>query len=163
MKKSIIIFVFVMFSVHSINAQEYKTSLGLRIGPPPFSLSGITIKHFLDKATAIEGILSFNYNGIVATGLFQSEHWTGIYPGINWYWGLGAHVGIWGAGENPYINSSATYRGGTMLGIDGILGVEYTFDNIPLNIAIDVLPTVNLLGYQSWNPFNAAVSVRYVF
>jgi hypothetical protein len=163
MKKTAIIFAFITLSALSLNAQEYKTSLGLRAGLPPFSLSGITVKHFLDKNNALEGIVSFNYNGIVATGLFENEHWTGIYPGINWYWGVGAHVGIWGSGDNPYINSSSTYQGGTMLGIDGILGAEYTFDNIPLNISIDALPTVNILGYQGWNPFNIAVSVRYVF
>ena len=36
-------------------------------------------------------------NGIIATGLFENEHWTGFYPGINWYWGLGAHIGFWGS------------------------------------------------------------------
>jgi hypothetical protein len=163
MKKSFFITIFFLVSILSLNAQDYKTSLGLRAGLPPFALSGVTIKHFLDKTSAVEGIVAFNYNGIVATGLFQNEHWTGIYPGINWYWGLGAHVGIWGSGDNRYINSSSTFKGGSMLGVDGILGVEYTFDEIPLNLSVDILPTVNVIGYQGWNPFNAAVSVRYVF
>lgn len=163
MKKSFIIIMFVLVSVLSLNAQDYKTSLGLRAGLPPFGLSGVTIKHFLNKYNALEGIVAFNYNGIVATGLFQNEHWTGFYPGINWDWGLGVHAGIWGSGDNRYINSSSSFRGGSMIGVDGILGVEYTFDNIPLNLSVDVLPTVNLFGYQGWNLFNAAVSVRYVF
>ena len=33
MKKSIFIIVFVLFSGLSLNAQDYKTSLGLRAGP----------------------------------------------------------------------------------------------------------------------------------
>jgi hypothetical protein len=162
MKKLLVIIVFILISVLSLNAQDYKTSLGLRAGLP-FGLSGVTIKHFLNKFNAVEGIATFNYNGIVATGLFQNERWTGFYPGINWYWGAGAHVGIWGAGENRYLGSSSLYKGGTMAGIDGILGVEFTLDEIPLNLSFDFLPTVNLLGYQGWNLINGAVSIRYVF
>jgi hypothetical protein len=162
MKKSVLIILFVLVSGLSLNAQDYKTSLGLRAGLP-FGFSGVTIRHFLNKYNAVEGIVASNFEGIIATGLFENEHRTGFYPGVNWYWGLGAHIGFWGPGANRYINSAQNYSGGAVMGIDGIFGVEYTFDDIPLNLSVDVLPNVNLFGYPGWNLINGAVSIRYVF
>jgi len=140
----------------SLKAQDYKTSLGLRAGFP----YGLTIKHFMNETNAVEGILASNYGGFIATALFENEHWTGKYPGLNWYWGVGAHVGFWNAGANKYLKS--TYSG-SVIGVDGILGLEYTFDEIPLNISLDVLPSVNLIGSAGWGGVNGALSVRYVF
>jgi hypothetical protein len=140
----------------SLNAQSYKTSLGLRAGVP----YGVTIKHFFSKSNAVEGILASRYRGFVATALLESEHWTGSYPGLDWFWGAGAHIGFWDAGVNPNLNN--TYSG-SVIGLDGILGLEYTFDEIPLNLSLDILPSVNLIGYQGWGGINGALSIRYVF
>jgi hypothetical protein len=170
MKKSCIILAFVLVTGLTLNAQDYKTSVGLRAGIPfvPYGLYsnvsfGATIKHFLDKTNAVEGMVTSSYNGIVATGLFENEHWTGFYPGINWYWGLGAHVGLWSNGVNVYNNSNQVDSGGPGAGVDGILGVEYTFEDFPLNVSVDVHPNANVIGYRGWNLVNMAVSVRYVF
>jgi hypothetical protein len=156
MKKTLLIFALVVTIGLSARAQDYKTSLGLRAGVP----YGVTIKHFLNKYNALEGILAGRYQGFVITGLWESEHWTGHYPGLNWYYGGGAHVGFWDAGNNPNINSSYT---GAVIGVDGVLGLEYTFDEIPLNLSLDILPTVNLIGDTGWGGINGALSIRYVF
>jgi len=137
--------------------QDYKTSLGLRAGYP---YSGLTIKHFLNKKNALEGMLGTSWGGFVATGLYENEHWTGEYPGLNWFWGIGAHAGFWDAGRNPKIVD--TYEG-SVIGLDLIAGLEYTFDEIPLNLSLDLLPTFNLIGDTSWGGINGAISIRYVF
>jgi len=155
MKKSFVIVLFVLFFGHTLNAQDYKTSLGLRAGYP----YGLTVKHFLNSHNAVEGMLASNYGGFVATILLENEHWTGIYPGFNWYWGLGAHIGFWDSGANRYIGSYT----GAVLGIDGILGLEYTFDEIPLNLSVDIIPGINILGSRGWGGPNGALSIRYVF
>ena len=157
MKKTVIIVIFVLVTGITLNAQDYKTSLGLRGGNP----FGLTVKHFMGETSAVEGILASNYGGFVATVLFENEHWTGFYPGFNWYWGLGAHIGFWSTGKNKYTNS--TYSGGSVIGVDGILGIEYTFDEIPLNFSLDFLPTINLIGSTGWGGPYCAVSIRYVF
>jgi hypothetical protein len=156
MKKSLIVLSLIISLCLRLNAQEYKTSLGLRAGLP----YGLTIKHFIDKTNAIEGILAVRWQGFIATALIENEHWTGQYPSLNWFWGLGAHVGFWDAGNNP--NLKATYYG-SVIGVDGILGLEYTFDDIPLNLSLDLLPTINLIGSTGWGGINGALSVRYVF
>lgn len=157
MKKVILLTLLFAFFVVSSNAQEYRTSLGLRAGLP----YGLTIKHFLNKTNAVEGVLAGSYGGFIITGLYENEHWTGQYPGLNWFWGVGGHVGFWDPGRNPNIND--TYTGSAVIGVDGIIGLEYTFEEIPLNLSLDLLPAVNLIGYTGWGGINGALSIRYVF
>lgn len=156
MKKFLFIPVFSLLMVINLNAQDYKTSLGLRAGVPV----GVTLKHFLSSTNAFEGILASRWSGLVITGLYETEHPTGQYPGLNWYWGVGAHLGTWSEGYNPELNS--TYSG-LVIGVDGVIGLEYTFDQIPLNLSLDLLPSLNLLGYTGWGGINGALSIRYVF
>jgi hypothetical protein len=156
MKKALFTVLVLLFISLSANGQDYKTSLGLRIGYP----YGATVKHFLNKTNALEGILASSYQGLTVTGLYENEHWTGKYPGLNWYWGLGAHVGFWDPGANPHLDTS--YEG-AVIGVDGVLGLEYTFDDFPLNLSLDLLPTFNLIGDTSWGGIYGAFSARYVF
>lgn len=156
MKKLLIVSALVIILSTSLNAQEYKTSLGLRAGLP----YGVTVKHFLNKENALEGILASRWQGFIITGLYENEHWTGQYPGLNWFWGGGAHIGFWDAGNNP--NLKSTYYG-SVIGLDGVIGLEYTFDEVPINLSLDLMPTFNLLGYTGWGGINGALSIRYVF
>ncbi len=152
MKKALLILGIATLFAFSVYSQDYKTSLGLRAGWP----YGLTIKHFTSRSNAIEGILASSYSGFVVTGLFENEHWTGSFPNFNWFWGVGAHIGFWD--HNPYVNTT-----GSVVGIDGILGLEYTFDEIPLNLSADLLPSINILGSTGWGGIGAALSIRYVF
>lgn len=156
MKRILLLFVTVVFLTVSLHGQDYKTSVGLRAGLP----YGLTVKHFLNKTDALEGLLASSWGGFVVTGFYENEHWTGQYPGLNWYWGVGGHAGFWDAGRNP--NLDQTYVG-SVIGVDGIIGLEYTFDEIPLNLSLDLLPTINLIGSTGWGGINGALSVRYVF
>ncbi len=156
MKKALLIILFATIVAFTSKAQDYKTGIGLRAGVP----WGLTVKHFLSESNAVEGILASRWGGFIVTGLYENEHWTGEYPGLNWYWGFGAHLGFWSVGTNPRVEE--TYSG-AVIGADAIIGLEYTFDEIPLNISLDLLPTINLIGYAGWGGINGALSVRYVF
>jgi hypothetical protein len=158
MKKTLLIFTIALAINIVATGQEYKTSLGLRAGQP----YGLTVKHFLSEKNAVEGIFAsyLNWGGFVVTGLYENENWTGEYPGLNWFWGVGAHIGFWNAGMNPHLNSTYT---GSIIGADAILGLEYTFDEIPLNLSLDLLPTLNLIGDPGWGGLNGGFSIRYVF
>ncbi len=137
----------------SANAQDYRNGVGLRLGNP----YGLSVKHFLNETNAVEGIFASSYNGFVAVGLYENEHWTGWYPGLNWYWGFGAHLGWWD--NSPWVNGD----GGPVIGADFIVGLEYTFDEVPINISLDVIPSVNIIGSSGWNGYLGGLSIRYVF
>jgi hypothetical protein len=156
MKKILLLLLLAFSTMISTYAQDYKTSLGIRGGLPV----GITVKHFLNEANAFEGILATRWGGFVLTGLYEFERWTGEYPALNWYFGFGAHLGTWSQGYNPRLDESYS---GLVVGVDGVIGIEYTFDELPLNLSLDILPSVNLIGYTGWGGINGALSIRYVF
>ncbi len=156
MKKLFLVSILTFLFIIPSHAQDYKTSLGIRAGLPV----GVTVKHFLSENNALEGILASRWGGFVVTGLYEVEHWTGQYPALNWYWGAGAHLGTWAQGYNPRVD--ATYTG-AVIGIDGVIGLEYTFDELPLNLSLDLLPSINLIGFTGWGGINGALSIRYVF
>ena len=134
-------------------AQDYRTGIGLKLGNP----YGLTVKHFLNESNALEGVLASNYQGFVAMAFYENEHWTGWYPGINWFWGFGGHIGFWD--NSPWVSGD----GGGVLGADFIIGLEYTFDEVPINLQLDIIPSINLIGDTGWNGPLGGLSVRYVF
>ena len=154
MKKLLIIIILVAAAATAGYSQDYRTAIGLRLGYPA---NGLTVKHFLNEKNAVEGILATSYNGFVATALYENEHWTGHYPGLNWFWGFGGHIGFWDS--TPYFDNI----GGPVIGVDFILGLEYTFDEVPINLSLDLVPTVNLIGYSGWGGLKSGLSIRYVF
>jgi hypothetical protein len=156
MRRIILLVVSVLLLSTASSGQDYRTSLGVRLGYP----YGLTVKHFISKRNALEGIVASSWGGFVITGLYENEHWTGKYPGLNWFWGVGVHAGFWDAIDHPHIDDTYT---GSVIGADFIAGLEYTFDEVPVSLSIDLLPTFNLIGYTGWGGLCGAISARYVF
>ena len=140
------------------NAQDYNTGIGLRAG---FS-NGLTIKHFISSTSALEGIISSRWRGIELTGLYEIHGRAFQTERLNWYAGFGAHVGFWdGRYTNKYWgNDGERY---TVIGVDGILGLEYNFVEIPFNLSIDWKPAFNFFGYSGFWADGGALSIRYIF
>lgn len=155
MKKIISLFAsFCVFGFCSVTAQSnYKTAIGLRLGSP----FGITAKTFVSKTDAIEGILHAYSNDIGFTGLYERHGKIGNIPEFNVYFGAGAGIAIHNINNN--------YNNYASIGIDGILGVEYTISSIPINVSIDVKPYINIVPdiEISQRTIDAALSVRYYF
>ncbi|MBK7710978.1 MAG: hypothetical protein IPN67_04665 [Bacteroidales bacterium] len=136
-------------------AQDYKTGLGLRFGTG----SGFTVKHFLNERKAIEGLLTTKWHGFDIVGLYEVHNKAFDTDNLRWYYGFGAHVGFYNGNDVEWGTPGSTYN---VFGIDGIIGIEYTFDEAPVNIGFDLKPAFNLAGYTGfWTDFG--LSVRYVF
>lgn len=155
MKRSVMTFIMALSIGTLISAQEYKTGIGIRAG---FS-SGLTIKHFNKQKAAIEGILSTRWQGFDITGLYEVHNQAFNVDHLNWYIGGGAHIGFYNGNYVSWGKYGTAY---TVVGIDGILGIEYNFSEIPINIGIDWKPVINLVGYSGiWS--EGALSIRYIF
>lgn len=48
-------------------------------------------------------------------------------------------------------------------GIGGISGLEYSFDEVPINLGTDWKPVFNFIGYTGWWADGGALSIRYIF
>jgi len=135
-------------------SQNYNTAIGVRAG----NQSGLTIKHFMGSDKAIEGILSFYYhNGATLTGLWTINKKAFDVDRLNWSYGLGVHVGFW---DDEYYYYHDHYNH-MSLGIDGILGLEYTIKEIPFNIGIDIKPFFDVYEHAGFYGA-AALSIRYI-
>lgn len=138
----------------SINAQSYKTALGGRLG----FFNGFTIKHFVRNDKALEGLLAFRWNGFEITGLYEHQRPLKGVNNLDWFIGIGGHVGFWNTGyyyKHYYADNHSAF------GMDLIGGLEYTFDEVPINIGLDWKPAFNFYGEGPVRFDGLALSIRY--
>jgi hypothetical protein len=145
---------------------NYQTALGARMNP---WIIGFTIKHFIAGPHAIEGLAYTNFdkgNNATFVGLYE-YHWkvTPQHPEFVMYAGGGAHIGFYDR-HDYYWDDYVRHGDGTYVtgGLDGIIGVEYTFKKIPLNISADLKPFFNFSGgTHFFGEEIGGASVRYTF
>lgn len=151
---SVMVLAFLLGSSTVSFSQPYSTGVGLRLGSP----SGITVKHFFASKTALEGMLSFGWGGLGITGLYEINNEIRDTPGLDWYYGFGAHIASATSNPSPWGNDNNNFY----LGGDGIIGLEYTFSEAPISIAVDAMPVINLVESPSvW--LQGGISFRYNF
>ncbi|ASZ13946.1 hypothetical protein KTO58_04375 [Chitinophaga pendula] len=149
----------------SSDVANYSTALGVRVNP---YLIGFTIKHFLSGPHAIEGIVHTNLTNnknVTFTGLYE-YHWNAFgHPEWNLYAGGGVHIGVYDRFD--YDRKRWDRKGnGTYatVGMDGIIGVEYTFKKIPLNLSADLKPFFHFSGETNFiGEEIGGISARYTF
>jgi len=144
------------FTATLLSAQsDYQGAFGLRAGSG-FGLSG---KYFLNRDLALEGHFTSRRRGYELTALALKHRDIGWQRDFNWFYGGGAHVGF-----SEYTDTeSGLDRTQTTVGIDGMIGAEYTFQPIPLNLALDFKPEINFTGASGVCLLCGALSIRYVF
>lgn len=157
MKKVLLLAICLVVSSLSVFSQKartpYSSAIGLRAGLADEHI-GLTYKHYNNGFISYEimGLVDYNFNGGEVYGFLQ---YNGVLPDVpssfRYVLGGGAHVGGWSSG--------------LALGLDGMLGVEYTFTEIPVNLGFDWHPLLNLYdptfkAVHMW-PKKFGLSVRY--
>ncbi|EMR04359.1 hypothetical protein [Cesiribacter andamanensis] len=159
MKKTGVLIGFIMMLMAlQAQAQDYGTAVGLRLSP----FWGASIKHFISGTDALEGIVHSRWHAFKVTGLWERHTPAFREPGLKFYYGAGAHLG---ATSGRYYNDSYYNRGRLILGIDGILGLEYTVQDasVPLSASLDWKPAFDLAPFAGFWGSELALSVRYTF
>jgi opacity protein-like surface antigen len=156
MKKLLLTLTLVVCIMAFASAQDYKTGIGLRGG----LYNGLTIKHFISSKTALEGLLATRWSGFEITGLYEISNRAFDVERLNWYFGLGGHVGFYNGNNTTWGDAGKSY---TVIGLDGILGLEYNFSEVPINISADWKPAFNIIGYSKFWGDGGALSIRYIF
>lgn len=137
----------------TLNAQQYNTALGVRLGYD----NGITLKHFFAPASAGEFILAASSNYFQLTGLYEYQQPFPGAPNLDWYVGIGAHLGAIHKHKELYDNAF-------LIGADLIGGIEYVFPQAPFNISLDWKPSFNFTNSYNDNWYSGfALSLRYTF
>lgn len=117
---------------------NYKSAVGIKVWP--FAANFKTFVGNRDRA--IELLAYFN-NGFRVTGLYEFHTDLTTQSNLKLYVGFGGHVG--------YYDKSGE-KEGMSLGVDGVVGLDYKFNKIPLNLALDWQPSFEFLtpstGFQ---------------
>ena len=109
----------------SANSSTYRTALGVKV----WDGGGISLKHFFNSQNAGELIAYFWRHGMRITGLFEIHGNISGATGLKWYIGPGLHIGYYDAG---YVHRNYYYVDNrTLIGIDGVLGLDYKFNHAP--------------------------------
>ena len=129
-----------------VPSPDYRFALGVRLSnSTPTLNNSITGKYFVTDRNAVEGIISFGSRFGIG-GLLEIHKPTNV-DGLRWFYGAGAYVGF----EN-----SKTYLGPT-----GILGIDYKFPNVPINLSVDWKPELDFIPDINFVPDAFAFSVRF--
>lgn len=138
--------VFMFVSAARVSAQDYRLGLGIRLSnATPTLNNSVTGRYFITEKSAIEGIVSFG-SRFGLGGLLEIYKPFSV-QGLSWFYGGGAYVGF---------EDSNTYLGPT-----GIIGMDYKFANVPLNISLDWKPELDIIPDINFVPDAFALSVRF--
>lgn len=153
-------------SVSSSAQSDYSTAVGLR------AAWGVAIsgKKFINDDAALEGILhyrrygyfsSYNFNRITIMALYQKHGWLyDVIPGLAYYYGGGGFVGFY-SGDSYWSDRN---DGNANIGLALNLGLDYKFEDFPINISADWIPAFSFTGYRSgFSGEVGGVAIRYTF
>lgn len=162
MKKTIyFIIVIAAFVITGKQAQaqvSYRSAVGLKFGGYEI---GPSIKYFFDNDQAIEGILGFRKGGAVVTGLYEKHVPIFNVDKLNFYYGGGFHIG--GIDKGTYNDGRDYYDNKRILiGLDGVIGVEYTIPQTPISLSVDLDPRIEFATGSTFD-LAPALGIKYSF
>lgn len=141
-----LIFLAAVLIADSAAAQDYRFGLGVRLSnSTPTLNNSITGKYFVTDRSAVEGIVSFGSR--FGLGALVEIHKPFSIEGLSWMYGAGAYIGF--QDDNTY------------LGPTGILGLDYKFVNVPINLTLDWKPELDITPEINFVPDAFALSVRF--
>jgi len=153
-KSTLIVFLILSSSiVLAQDEEEYRNDLGvgIRFGAP----SGVTVKKYLGT-NALEAGVGVFYGSTLTAFVHYLFHRPIANigedfetDGLDWYYGFGAQM--------------KSYRGFFDLAVDGVIGVEYTFSEVPLSIFLDIVGNVEIVDTPFLIGGAGGVGMRYNF
>jgi len=158
--------VIILFVSGVAYAQNYTRDVGIRVGDY-FSAS---YRQYLDDRQALEGMVFLGRGGMTFTVL--KEHFEPAFGHISehlyFQYGYGAHVGF--RYMDHYKVLSRTYeledfRFTPLLGLDGLIGLEYRFPEFPFLISVDAKPYFEYSTIQIFSIYLQSIgfSIKYRF
>lgn len=129
-------------------AQDYRLALGVRMSnASPTISNSVSLKYGLPNQVAVEGLVS--YGSRFGVGTLVEKHKGIGRSGIYWFYGGGVFVGF---------EEKVTFTGPT-----GILGLDYKFKGIPLNLSLDVKPELNVMPKLEFVGDAFSFTARFTF
>lgn len=147
-----------IFLINNVHAQGYKTALGVRLSSSnAMQNNSVSFKQFISEKAAIEAL--FTFGDPLALGAMLELHKPLSTEGLSWYYGGGGYIGFVKQ-LNTTTNKETTDPN---FGAQGVIGLDYKFNNIPLNISLDWKPELNLVNDINFEPAAIGFTARFTF
>lgn len=137
-------------------AQSYRSAIGVRVGYP----LSITYKKNTSAKNAIEVFGGFrphkNYNEFRINAALQIHNPISEIKNLRWYYGAGLGLATYSF-NNGFVGDT-----GASVTASGYLGLDYSFEELPINLSVDWVPTLYIGGFGSgFGGGYGALAVRY--
>ena len=156
------IFVIVLLAgagfLNNASAQDYKTGLGVRLSSSnAMQNNSVSFKQFISSKTAVEAL--FTFGDPLALGALLEFHKPLAASGLTYYYGEGGYISF-----VKKLNIT-TQKESTdpNFGAQGVIGLDYKFSNIPLNISLDWKPELNIVNDINFEPAAVGFTARFTF
>ena len=145
-------------STNLVSAQDYKTALGVRLSSSnAMQNNSISIKQFINEKMAIEGL--FTFGDPLALGALLEFHKPLSAAGLTYFYGAGGYIGFIKTVNTTTQKSSTDAN----FGAQGVIGLDYKFNNIPLNLSLDWKPELNIVSDINFEPAAIGFTARFTF
>lgn len=142
----------------TIHAQSYRTALGVRLSSSnAMQNNSVSFKQFITDKTAIEAL--FTFGDPLALGALVEFHKPLSAAGLTYYYGAGGYIGFV---KTLNVNTQKTSTDPNF-GAQGVIGLDYKFTNIPLNISLDWKPELNIVSDINFEPAAVGFTARFTF
>lgn len=164
MKRSLFLMLmfWLLLTFHRTEAQSRKFGLGVIVGEP----TGISAKLWTSNQNALAFGLGWSVEGYRFNGFdsdYDEVNRTHIHVDYLWH----SFYAISSSGQFPFfygigarINSGPEYSG--TFAVRGVLGIEWLPRDTPIDIFIEVVPTLNLVSSTGFG-IDAGIGARYFF
>jgi hypothetical protein len=167
MRIMITIFALFIFTLSNsvMNAQEKKelkkNTIGIRFGGGDGAFTEASYQHLFDQHNRIEADFGYSassyWSSWAVTAMYQ---WVMSIKGdFYWYLGGGPNLGHWNEVYVDYYGND----GGMYFSTAVLLGAEYYFPSIPLQLSIDIRPEIAIANRWDSVGGGFGFAIRYVF
>lgn len=148
------------------NAQNYTRDAGIRVG----DFFSASCRQFSAEDEALEGILFIGRQGFTVSIL--KEHFEpalgNISDNLFIQYGYGAHIGLRRTDHYQVFNRTYRFDDKTinpLLGVDGLIGIEYRFPEFPFLVSLDFKPYFEFSTLQIFSIYlqSFGMSIKYRF
>jgi hypothetical protein len=163
--RRILLFIAILVS-GKVCAQNYTRDAGFRAG----TFFTIAYRQHIEEDQAFEAMVSIGRRGTTVTIL--KEHFQPalgrISGNLYFQYGYGAHTGFRSINHYKVLYRTYVldeYRFTPLLGLDGLIGIEYRFPYLPIIAGIDMKPYFEYSTIQIFSLYlnNIGFSIKYRF
>lgn len=147
------------------NAQNYMRDAGIKID----NRFIVSYRQFFYDDMALELSIGYIERGLYLGGLREkfAPALTKYSDNFRLYYGYGVHTGFKYTNKHTFLGREYRYDWmfTPVFGMDGVLGLEYTFPEVPLLVSADIQPyfEFSLNRYFQLRLFDVSLSVKYRF